>query len=195
MQNNILLGTGNQGKIKEFYYYINHFQLFQNYTILSLKEFELSVEPNENGNTFNENSKIKSLFYFQNLNIKTLSDDSGFIVNNFNNFPGIKTARSAKEMGGEQKVIDYIFTQINKKEVGAIFYCALSLVGKDLTLTVLGQAKGTIIRNPKGQNGFGYDPYFIPEFKSKTFAEMSVDEKMMCSHRYDAFKNLSNQKL
>ena len=195
MQNKILLGTGNQGKLKEFHYYINHFQLFKNYTILNLKDFILSIEPDENGNNFDENSKIKSIFYFQNLNLKTLSDDSGFIVNNFNNFPGIKTARAGKEMGGEQKVIDYIYNQLNKDIIEAIFYCSLSLIGEGPPVTVLGQVKGTILPSPKGKNGFGYDPYFIPENNTKTFAEMSSEEKMLCSHRYDAFKKLSNQTL
>ncbi len=74
-----------------------------------------------------------------------------------------------------------------------LFYCALSLVTKEKRYNCLGEIKGKIIPKKKGINGFGYDPYFIPTQGEKTFAEMSGENKLLASHRFQAFKLLSNQ--
>ena len=87
-------------------------------------------EPIENGSTFEENSIIKSTFFFNKTNYLTLSDDSGFTVEGMDNFPGIKTARVAKEMGGEQKsLILFLIKNPNKHKISATFHCCLSLIG------------------------------------------------------------------
>jgi len=90
-------------------FYLEYFDLFKNFNILDLSSFRNLGEPEENGSTFEENSIIKSTFFFNKTNCLTLSDDSGFIVEGMKNFPGIKTARVAKEMGGEQEVVNFIF--------------------------------------------------------------------------------------
>ena len=132
------------------------------------------------------------LFFFKKTNCLTLSDDSGFIVEEMENFPGVKTARVAKEMGGEQKVVDYIFSKKTKKQkISATFYCSLSLVGQKINNVVTGKISGFIIPHKKGNDGFGYDPFFIPLHSKKTFAEMGNNQKMKLSHRFEAFKILS----
>lgn len=192
MKNNLLLGSSNPGKIKEIKFYLEYFNLFTDRNIIDLSNFSDVGEPEENGSTFEENSIIKSTFFFKKTNCLTLSDDSGFIVEEMENFPGVKTARVAKEMGGEQKVVDYIFSKKTKKQkISATFYCSLSLVGQKINNVVTGKISGFIIPHKKGNDGFGYDPFFIPLHSKKTFAEMGNNQKMKLSHRFEAFKILS----
>ena len=192
MKNNLLLGSGNAGKIKEIKFYLDYFNLFKDFKIIDLSSFTSLGEPIENGSTFEENSTIKSTFFFHKTNCLTLSDDSGFTVEGMENFPGIKTARAAKEMGGEQQVINFIFKKNpNKHKISATFHCCLSLVGHNVNQAVTGRVNGFIIFNKKGNEGFGYDPFFIPSRSKKTFAEMGLKEKLILSHRFEAFKILS----
>lgn len=192
MKNNLLLGSGNPGKIKEIKFYLEYFNLFTDRNIIDLSNFSDVGEPEENGSTFEENSIIKSNFFFKKTNCLTLSDDSGFIVEEMENFPGVKTARVAKEMGSEQKVVDYIFSKKTKKQkISATFYCSLSLVGQKINNVVTGKISGFIIPHKKGNDGFGYDPFFIPLHSKKTFAEMGNNQKMKLSHRFEAFKILT----
>ena len=192
LKNNLLLGSGNTGKVKEIKFYLEYFNLFKNFKILDLSSFRNLGEPEENGSTFEENSKIKSNFFFNKTKCLTLSDDSGFIVEGMKNFPGIKTARVAKELGGEQQVVNYIFSKNpKKKKVSATFYCSLSLIGYKINLVVTGKVDGFIIQNKTGKDGFGYDPFFIPSNSKKTFAEMGLKDKLTLSHRFEAFKILS----
>ena len=192
MKNNLLLGSGNAGKIKEIKFYLEYFSLFYNFKILDLSSFKDLGEPEENGSTFEENSLIKSTYFYNKTDCLTLSDDSGFIVEEMESFPGIKTARVANEMGGEQQVVNYIFSKNPKKQkIDATFHCSLSLVGYKINQVVTGKVVGSIISSKKGNDGFGYDPFFIPQNSNKTFAEMGLKEKMFLSHRFEAFKTLS----
>ena len=192
LKNNLLLGSGNAGKIKEIKFYLKHFNLFKNFKILDLSSFKDLGEPEENGKTFEENSTIKSTFFYNKTDCLTLSDDSGFIVEGMKNFPGIKTARVAKEMGSEQQVVNYIFNKNPKKQkINTTFHCSLSLVGYKVNHVVTGKVIGSIVPNKRGNGGFGYDPFFIPQNSYKTFAEMGLKEKMSISHRFQAFKILS----
>ena len=192
MENNLLLGSGNAGKVKEIKFYLEYFNLFTDFKILDLSSFTDLSEPIENGSTFEENSIIKSNYYFNKTNYLTLSDDSGFIVDGMENFPGIKTARVARELGDEQQVVNYIFSKNpEKKKISATFHCSLSLIGHKVNKVVNGKAVGFIIPSKKGDDGFGYDPFFVPSSSKKTFAEMGLKEKMTLSHRFEAFKILS----
>ncbi len=192
MKNNLLLGSENAGKIKEIKFYLKYFNLFSNFKIIDLSSFTGLGEPEENGSTFEENSIIKSTFFFNKTGFLTLSDDSGFTVEGMENFPGIKTARVAKEMGGEQQVVDFIFSKnTNKQKISATFHCCISLIGHKVNQAVTGKVGGFIISNKTGYEGFGYDPYFIPSNSKRTFAEMGLKKKLTLSHRFEAFKILS----
>ena len=111
MKNSLLLGTSNAGKLQEFIFYIEHFGLFENFQIHDLNEFRDLGEPIEDGKTFKKNAEIKSRYFLEKTNSLVLCDDSGFIVDDLKNYPGINTAREARKMGGEQKVIDFIFSK------------------------------------------------------------------------------------
>ena len=194
LKNNLLLGTNNKGKLREFIFYIKHFNLFSGHKIIDLSEFENIGEPNEDGKTFEENCEIKSKYFLGKTNMLVLCDDSGFSVDKLNNYPGIKTAREAKKLGGEQRVVDLIFNKFeNLSYIGASFFCSICVLGKKQKYIVSGSIPGFIIKDKRGDNGFGYDPYFIPKNNNKTFAEMNEKQKLLNSHRYEAFKELSNQ--
>ena len=194
MKNSLLLGTSNAGKLQEFLFYIEHFNLFENFQIHDLNDFKDLGEPIEDGKTFKKNAEIKSKYFLEKTNSLVLCDDSGFIVNKLNNYPGIKTAREAKKLGGEQKVIDFIFSKFeNLSYIDATFFCSICVLGKNQRYMVSGSIPGFIIKDKRGNCGCGYDPYFIPADKNKTFAEMSEKQKLLNSHRYEAFKKLSNQ--
>jgi XTP/dITP diphosphohydrolase len=188
------LGSGNLGKLKEIQFYLKYFDLYLDYEVLTTKDLNNLTDPVEDALTFQENAEIKSQHYFDLTGLTTISDDSGFIIDELDNYPGVKTARAVKEHGSEKSVIDFIFSKFkNRNQLNATFYCALSLVTKEKRYNCLGEIKGKMIPKKKGINGFGYDPYFIPTQGEKTFAEMSGDNKFLASHRFQAFKLLSNQ--
>ncbi|MDA1284087.1 MAG: non-canonical purine NTP pyrophosphatase [Proteobacteria bacterium] len=188
----ILLGTSNRGKITEFLFYIKYFKIFQDFEIITLNSFPNLGEPEENDITFDGNASLKSSFFYSGSNLSCLSDDSGFIINESNNFPGVKTARLAKEKGGISGAVKSIFNDyLDLKEIPITFYCSLSLKSKNKTLGASGSINGSLISESRGEDGFGYDPYFIPENHQLTFSEMGSKKKMLVSHRYMAFKNLS----
>ena len=194
MKNRLLLGSGNLGKLKEIQFYLKYFDLYSDYELLTTKNLNNLTDPVEDALTFQENAEIKSQHYFNLTGLTTIGDDSGFIIDELDNYPGVKTARAVKEHGSEQSVIDFIFSKFkNINQLNATFYCALSLVTKEKSYNCLGEIKGKMIPKQKGINGFGYDPYFIPTQGEKTFAEMSGDNKLLASHRFKAFKLLSNQ--
>jgi XTP/dITP diphosphohydrolase len=194
LKNRLLLGSGNLGKLKEIQFYLNHFSIYLGYEVITTKDLNNLIEPVEDALTFQENAKIKSQHYFHLTGLTTISDDSGFIIDGLDNYPGVKTARVAKDLGSEQDVINFIFSKFeNMKQLSATFYCALSLITKDKQYNCLGKIKGKMIPEKKGTNGFGYDAFFIPNQSENTFAEMSDDKKLVSSHRFQAFKLLSSQ--
>ena len=194
MRNSLLLGTSNSGKLQEFIFYIEHFSLFEDFQIHNLNEYESLSEPIEDGKTFEKNAEIKSRYFFEKTNSLVLCDDSGFIVNDLKNYPGINTAREARKMGGEQKVIDFIFSKFEGLNyIASSFFCSICVSGNREKYNVSGSIPGYVIKEKRGVNGFGYDPYFIPINSSKTFAEMEKNQKLLNSHRYKAFEKLTTQ--
>ena len=188
------MGSSNLGKIKELQFYLKYFGLYSDYEVITTKDLNNLTDPVEDALTFQENAEIKSQHYFDLTGLTTISDDSGFIIDELDNYPGVKTARVVKEHGSEQSVIDFIFSKFkNINQLNATFYCALSLITKDKQYNCLGKIKGKMIPEKKGTNGFGYDAFFIPNQSENTFAEMSDDKKLIASHRFQAFKLLSNQ--
>ena len=194
MKNSLLLGTSNAGKLQEFIFYIEHFDLFESFQIHDLNEFKDLGEHIEDGKTFKKNAEIKSKYFLEKTNSLVLCDDSGFIVNDLKDYPGINTAREARKMGGEQKVIDFIFSKFeNLNYIASSFYCSICVLGKKEKYNVSGSIPGFIIKEKRGLNGFGYDPFIIPKYSNKTFAEMEETQKLLNSHRYKAFEKLTTQ--
>jgi XTP/dITP diphosphohydrolase len=188
----ILIGTNNSGKLKEI-----QDLLPKNLEIHSTSEFKIK-SPIENGKTFEENSLIKARYFSNKLKMICLSDDSGLEVNMLDGNPGIYSARWGGKKGDFIKAMNRVFKELDKKDkkwknkkIKARFVCALTIYGSNKKLiNSIGKVEGNISSSPKGKNGFGYDPIFIPIGKKITFGEMKPLEKYKIDHRYKAFKKI-----
>jgi XTP/dITP diphosphohydrolase len=188
----LLIGTNNKGKYKEIR------DLLPKYIKThSTSEFKLK-SPREDGQTFKENSIIKSKYFSKKTKLICLADDSGLEIDILDKSPGIYSARWGGKKGDFKKAINKVYKELSKKDknwkhkkIKARFICALSICYLDKKIaSVLGKVEGYISVNPKGENGFGYDPIFIPKNRRKTFAEMSSLQKYKIDHRFVAFKKI-----
>ena len=188
----LLIGTNNKGKLKEI-----RDLLPKNIKTFSLSGLKIK-SPKENGKNFSQNSLIKSKYYSKKTGLICLADDSGLEIDILKKRPGIFSARWGGKNSNFNKAIKKIFRELNKKDkdwknkkIKARFVCALSLsfLNKKI-ICVLGKVEGTISPEPKGNNGFGYDPIFILKNKRKTFGEMKPSQKYKLDHRYIAFKKI-----
>ena len=190
--NKLLIGTNNKGKLSEI-----KTLLPKNIKIHSTSEFNLK-SPTENGKTFEENSLIKSRYFSKKTGLICLADDSGLEIDFLDKNPGIYSARWGGKHGNFSKAIKRVYRELNKKnknwknkKIKARFICALSIsyLNKKVAC-VLGKVEGQISHEPKGKNGFGYDPIFIPNKKRLTFGQMKPSQKYKLDHRYQAFKKI-----
>ena len=189
---NLLIGTNNDGKLKEI-----RALLPKNIRTRSTSEFNLK-SPKENGKTFEENSIIKSKYYSKKTNLVCLADDSGLEIDILDKAPGIYSARWGGKNSDFKKAIKKVYKELNKKDknwkhkkVKARFICALSICYLEKKIAcVKGVIEGIISNEPKGNNGFGYDPIFIPFGKKFTFGEISPSKKYKIDHRFKAFKKI-----
>ena len=187
----LLIATGNKGKLKEFQNFFKDYS----FNCISTEKFNLT-EPEENGSTFEENAKIKSLYYFSKTNLPSLADDSGLAIDQLDGEPGIFSARWAGEDKDFSLAIEKIRQKLlNKKidlnNVTGKFICSLCLSFDQETNHIFtGEIKGKITFPAQGNNGFGYDPIFIPLDSNKTFAQMLPQEKEKYSHRSLALEKL-----
>ncbi|MDA9814779.1 RdgB/HAM1 family non-canonical purine NTP pyrophosphatase [Candidatus Pelagibacter bacterium] len=188
----LLIGTNNKGKYKEIT------DLLPKYIKThSTSEFKLK-SPREDGLTFTENSIIKSKHFSKKTKLICLADDSGLEIDILDKRPGIYSARWGGKKGNFKKAINRVYKELSKKDknwknkkVKARFICSLSICYLDKKIaSVLGKVEGYISSKPKGENGFGYDPIFIPKNKRKTFGEMSSLQKYKIDHRFAAFKKI-----
>ena len=188
----LLIGTNNKGKYKEI-----RDLLPKNIKTYSTSEFNLK-SPKEDGLTFIENSLIKSKYFSKKTKLICLADDSGLEIDLLDKNPGIYSARWGGKWGDFDKAINRVYRELKKKDkkwkqkkIKARFICALSISYLDKKISsVLGKVEGYISNEPRGSNGFGYDPIFIPKNKNKTFGEMSSLQKYKMDHRFDAFKKI-----
>ena len=162
--------------------------------VYDLNSFEKIKEPKETGNTFASNAKIKSKYGQELFNMPCFADDSGFCVEALKNNPGVKSKRFLEKFSNNKKAFEYIISNVVKNKTDkAFFVTAISLTLKENHhIIFLGKINGTVSLEPKGSNGFGYDPIFIPENNTKTFAEMSLEEKSIISHRKIAITKLKS---
>ena len=186
----ILFFSHNQKKIIEVK------QIFKDSRIkvFDLNSFEKIKEPKETGDTFASNAKIKSKYGQKVFNIPCFADDSGFCVEALKNNPGVKSKRFLEKFSNKKKAFEYIISNvIERKNNKAFFVTAICLTLKDNHhIVFLGRVNGTVSLKPKGTNGFGYDPIFVPENYTRTFAEMSLEEKNIISHRKIAITKLKS---
>jgi len=187
----LLIGTNNKGKYKEIK------DLLPKYIKThSVSEFKLK-SPREDGSTFEENSIIKSKHFSKKTKLICLADDSGpnlkeidliWAYLNFHlNFKRIFKENREIKLDLNRKYLEHISDKIAPENAIALYFsCYLD---KKIA-SVLGKVEGYISTKPKGKNGFGYDPIFIPKNKRKTFGEMSSLQKYKIDHRFAAFKKI-----
>tara|TARA_B100001093_G_scaffold480800_1_gene511014 strand:- start:4923 stop:5525 length:603 start_codon:yes stop_codon:yes gene_type:complete len=188
----IIIGTNNSGKLREI-----KDLLPKNIKTLSTKHFQLK-SPRENGKNFKQNSLIKSKFFSKKTNLICLADDSGLEIDILNKKPGIFSARWGGKKSDFNRAIKRVYRELDKKDknwknkkIKARFVCALSICYLNKKIAcVQGEVRGSISPTPRGNNGFGYDPIFIPNKYEKTFGEINPSKKYRLDHRYKAFKKI-----
>ena len=189
---NLFVGSNNRGKIKEI-----RDLLPKKVEILTPSDLNLK-SPIENGKNFNENSFIKAKFFSKKSNMICLADDSGLEIDSLNRLPGIYSARWGGKKSNFNLAIKKVYKELKKKNLNwyktktsARFICSLTIYWPDNKyITVNGKIEGTISRFKKGNNGFGYDPIFIPLNKKITFGQMKPKEKYKIDHRIRAFRKI-----
>jgi XTP/dITP diphosphohydrolase len=188
----ILVGTNNIGKLKEI-----RDLLPKNLEIYSTSAFKIK-SPVENGKSFEENSLIKAKYFSKKSKMICLSDDSGLEIDVLDGAPGIYSARWGGKKGDFVKAMNRVFKELIKKDknwkskkIKARFICSLTIYGPNQkVINSVGKIEGHISPFMKGENGFGYDPIFIPEGNKITFGEMKASQKYKIDHRFKAFKKI-----
>ena len=185
----LVLATSNKGKLKEIQEYCNELEVIP-YNEL-IEEFEIV----EDGSTFAQNAVIKAQAVYDALgddSIVVLSDDSGISIDALGGEPGIYSARYAGEDANDKENLNKAVKELKSRgfEYSTAHYtAAMAIVSKYGVQTVHGWMYGKVITSPKGENGFGYDPMFVPYGFDKTIAELQSDVKKSLSHRSKALQN------
>lgn len=184
----ILIATRNLGKLKEMKAALSKLPV----EVLSLSDFENLPDAIEDGKTFADNARIKSKFFHSLTGLACLADDSGLEVDALNGAPGVNSARFAgyhADDGTNNQVLLNELKKVGVEESPADYRCALSFVDDDVEILTVGKVDGTIKISPRGNGGFGYDPYFYIN-ASKTMAELTATEKDSISHRGEALRKI-----
>ncbi|WP_423799249.1 XTP/dITP diphosphatase [Neobacillus sp. SAB-20_R2A] len=190
--NEVIIATKNPGKAREF----EHIFASRGITVRTLLDFPELPEVEETGTTFEENATLKAETISKALGKMVIGDDSGLIVDALEGRPGIYSARYAGEPKNDLNNTNKVLAELEgvpEEQRTARFYCALAVAipGQE-TFTVSGTCEGRILEEPRGTNGFGYDPvFFVPE-KGVAMAELSADEKNKISHRANALMKLDS---
>ena len=157
--------------------------------ILSLTDIKCTKDIEETGTTLEENAKIKVDYIKGNYGYDCFADDSGLEINSLDGAPGVYSARYAGAEKSNEKNIEKVWAKLaDKKDKSAQFRTIIAAHIDGKTLQCEGKVRGTIISEKRGEGGFGYDPIFIPNGYSKTFAELGKEVKNEISHRAIAFQ-------
>lgn len=188
----LLIASNNSNKIREIKQILND----ETIEVLTLNDIGLMINPEENGSTFTENALIKARTVYNLTKIPVLADDSGLVVEELCDLPGVFSKRFAGENASDEDNNKKVAAELklrNLKESVAKFLCSLAFIEEDGTEHIFeGECRGIFILEPSGMNGFGYDPYFfLPEFDA-TMAELSDIQKNTISHRGEALKKLAD---
>lgn len=185
----LVIASHNPGKVRELRAILNTFDI----EVLGAADMDLE-EPAEDGDSFEENARIKAMYACNGTGLAALSDDSGLVVPALNGAPGIYSARWAGPEKNYQRAMTLIEEQLGSKAKNAHFTCALALAfPSGSCVTFVGQVFGLLTFPPRGTNGFGYDPIFKPQGFSNTFGEMDPHKKHTMSHRAMAFAKLRDK--
>lgn len=181
---NIIFATNNENKLKE----INHL-LGNSFNLLSLKDFKIEDDIPENEYTLEENAMYKARFIYKKFNMNVFADDTGLEIDALNGAPGVHSARFAGENKDSDANIEKVHSLMGSaKNRKARFRTVIALILDGKEFLFEGIVNGKIINEKRGREGFGYDPVFVPEGGKLTFAEMTLVEKNLISHRARAFE-------
>jgi XTP/dITP diphosphohydrolase len=182
----IIFATNNQHKLME----ISHL-LGDSFTLLNLKDVNIKEEIPEDYPTLEENALFKAKYIHKVTGMNVFADDTGLEIEALNGSPGVHSARFAGAhkdfIANTEKVLKLMKGEKNRS---AKFRTIIALILDDSEYLFEGAITGKIINQKRGTKGFGYDPIFIPDGKKATFAEMTMNDKNMISHRALAFEKL-----
>ena len=185
--NQLILATHNEHKAQEFR------DILPQYSVQTLADLEHNEEIEETATDLEGNSLIKAETIFKRYGHVVISDDSGLEVDALNGAPGVYSARYAGEPRNDQrnteKLLDKLHGAFNRD---AQFRTVITLMNAENSFQFEGIVSGTIAKSPRGKDGFGYDPVFVPEGYQQTFAELAADVKNKISHRANAIEKLLN---
>lgn len=182
----LIFATNNQHKVEEIRHGIS-----SSFELQTLKEAGIDIDIPEPYDTLEENASGKSTTIYKMTGVNCFSEDTGLEVKALNNEPGVKSARYAGEEKSFDKNIDKLLNKLkDKTDREARFRTVISLILDGKEHLFEGICNGSIIQEKRGQQGFGYDPIFVPDGSDKTFAEMSLEEKSGFSHRKKATSKL-----
>ncbi|MBQ7392727.1 MAG: RdgB/HAM1 family non-canonical purine NTP pyrophosphatase [Lentisphaeria bacterium] len=180
---NVVIATSNAHKVEEY----KALMADDSIELQSLLDYPGFPDVEENGTTFTENASIKAIAASKYCDAPAFADDSGLEVFALNGEPGIYSARYAPT--DPERIAKLLKNLEGKEDRSARFVCVIAIAfNGEIIETFEGEIRGTIGFEPKGSNGFGYDPVFIPEGETRTFAELSSEEKNRISHRANAFR-------
>jgi XTP/dITP diphosphohydrolase len=181
---NIVFATNNENKLKE----IKHL-LGNSFNLLSLKDLKIEDDIPENEPTLQANAMYKARYIYNKLNMNVFADDTGLEIDALNGAPGVHSARFAGENKDSDANIEKVHLLMGStKNRKARFRTVIALILDGKEFLFEGIMPGEIINEKRGREGFGYDPVFVPEGRKHTFAEMTLDEKNLISHRARAFE-------
>lgn len=190
----ILVATKNAGKVREIKDLLADLPV----RLRSLTEFPAVIEPEETGATFLENAILKARYYAEQTKLSALADDSGLAVEALGGAPGIFSARYAGEDASDAQRIENLLKELNASKDEnrrARFVCAMAFADEtgEIKFTAEGVCDGKIVFEPRGTNGFGYDPIFAPDGFDGTFGELTDGVKRQISHRARAIIKIIEQ--
>ena len=186
----VVLATGNPGKVREIA------DIFESLDVEIVGQSELGIEsPEETGETFVDNALLKANHAAEQTGLPAMADDSGICVDALGGRPGVRSARYAGENAGDDDNLELLLEEmrdVSEPERGGGFHCAAVLAFPDGREPLIVEAvwRGSILRERRGNGGFGYDPVFLDPASGKTGAEMSRADKNTISHRGKAFRAL-----
>lgn len=183
---NLIFATSNQNKVLEIQKILP-----KKFEIKSLKDLNYFEDVPENKNTIEGNAIFKAKYIYEKFNINVFADDTGLEVEALNGEPGVHSARYAGTTRNSEKNIKKLLKNLkNVKNRNARFKTVIALLIDNKLHTFSGIVEGYILDSPMGNNGFGYDPIFCPNGFDKSFAELTLKEKNLISHRSLAMKKL-----
>ncbi|MGC8739047.1 MAG: RdgB/HAM1 family non-canonical purine NTP pyrophosphatase [Candidatus Hydrogenedens sp.] len=191
-KNILVLATGNRNKYKEIVEIID----LPGWEIKFLKDFPHISTPEETGTTYEENALIKAKSCAELLKYPSLSDDSGLEVDVLEGRPGVYSSSYGGVEGDSERNIQRLLSEMEgvpwHKRTARFICCAMLVLPNGFTHCEKGTIEGHIAIEPYGDNGFGYDPIFVPLGYENTFAELPPEEKNKISHRALAFQQMAD---